>query len=182
MPVDGCVQAFNSSLEVANFPLKERSRETLSRLEVVTARRKVEIREMEVSDSPWPEWIWVMFWAVLVFLFAHLTDLNVYVCPPPCFRRRRAVCFHYIDHLNVYIVVEVVCLLAVVYNSRSKKLKLSLVSILGIYGYNMFCLVCVCDISCNIWNDITMIIFVTYHATYGMTLQWLFSCLWKGPE
>ena len=46
-----CVQAFNSVLEVANFPLKERSRAALNKLAIVTARRKVEMRELEVSHE-----------------------------------------------------------------------------------------------------------------------------------
>lgn len=45
------LQAFNSNLEVANFPLKERSREVMNKLAVVTARRKVEIREMEIRKK-----------------------------------------------------------------------------------------------------------------------------------
>ncbi|KAL8576297.1 hypothetical protein ACOMHN_006220 [Nucella lapillus] len=42
------LQAFNSNLEVANFPLKERNRAVMIQLNVVTARRKVEMREMEI--------------------------------------------------------------------------------------------------------------------------------------
>ncbi|KAK7108965.1 cilia- and flagella-associated protein 43-like isoform X2 [Littorina saxatilis] len=45
------IQAFNSILEVANFPLKERAREILNKLSVVTARRKVEMRELEIRKK-----------------------------------------------------------------------------------------------------------------------------------
>ncbi|XP_076460305.1 cilia- and flagella-associated protein 43-like [Babylonia areolata] len=45
------LQAFNSNLEVANFPLKERSREVMRKLEVVTARRKVEKLELEIRKK-----------------------------------------------------------------------------------------------------------------------------------
>ncbi|KAK7477084.1 hypothetical protein BaRGS_00031670, partial [Batillaria attramentaria] len=41
------LQAFNSNLEVANFPLKERTRNAMRKLQIVTARRKLEIRELE---------------------------------------------------------------------------------------------------------------------------------------
>ncbi|KAK7508542.1 hypothetical protein BaRGS_00000108 [Batillaria attramentaria] len=41
------LQAFNSNLEVANFPLKERTRIAMRKLQIVTARRKLEIRELE---------------------------------------------------------------------------------------------------------------------------------------
>ena len=36
---------------MANFPLKERSRAALNKLAIVTARRKVEMRELEVSHE-----------------------------------------------------------------------------------------------------------------------------------
>ena len=55
LEISSCLsfQAFNSILEVANFPLKERSKAALKKLAVVTARRKVEMREMEVSHKGW---------------------------------------------------------------------------------------------------------------------------------
>lgn len=45
------LQAFNSILEVANFPLKERTKEQLNKLATVTQRRKVEMREMELRKK-----------------------------------------------------------------------------------------------------------------------------------
>jgi hypothetical protein len=43
------VQAFNSLLEVYNFPLKDRPREELQELEVLKARRRIEIAELTVN-------------------------------------------------------------------------------------------------------------------------------------
>lgn len=44
------IQAFNSNLEVANFPLKERSPQTLKKLEAVSARRRIEMKELMVNN------------------------------------------------------------------------------------------------------------------------------------
>ena len=45
------MQAFSSQLEVYNFPLRERPREELNRLEITKARRRIEMAELEVSCS-----------------------------------------------------------------------------------------------------------------------------------
>ncbi|PVD30534.1 hypothetical protein C0Q70_09802 [Pomacea canaliculata] len=45
------LQAFNSNLEVANFPLKERSPQTLKKLEAVSARRRIEMKELMIRKT-----------------------------------------------------------------------------------------------------------------------------------
>ncbi|XP_052771525.1 cilia- and flagella-associated protein 43-like isoform X3 [Mya arenaria] len=49
------VQAFNSNLEVSNFPMRERPKETKQLLETVTKRRQIEIAEEKaLEDKPLP--------------------------------------------------------------------------------------------------------------------------------
>ncbi|CAG5125993.1 unnamed protein product, partial [Candidula unifasciata] len=52
MKVKGrAIQAFNSPLEVTNFPLRERSAETLKMIKTVSTRRKIEMREAEARKQ-----------------------------------------------------------------------------------------------------------------------------------
>ena len=48
MPLNYFCQAFNSNLEVSNFPMRERPANTLKMLDMVTKRRKIEIQEEAV--------------------------------------------------------------------------------------------------------------------------------------
>lgn len=41
-------QAFNSNLEVSNFPMRERSQEMIKLIETITKRRQIEIAEAKV--------------------------------------------------------------------------------------------------------------------------------------
>ncbi|KAK3771256.1 hypothetical protein RRG08_024335 [Elysia crispata] len=45
------LQAFNSSLEVSNFPLRERPLEVVNEIKTIETRRKIEIREAEVRKQ-----------------------------------------------------------------------------------------------------------------------------------
>jgi hypothetical protein len=44
------LQAFNTPLEVYNFPLIERQRSEIEHLEVVKARRRIEMAELAVNE------------------------------------------------------------------------------------------------------------------------------------
>lgn len=45
------VQAFNSNLEVSNFPMRERSQEMIKMIETVTKRRQIEVAEAKVKKE-----------------------------------------------------------------------------------------------------------------------------------
>ncbi|XP_059155950.1 cilia- and flagella-associated protein 43-like [Physella acuta] len=44
------LQAFNSQLEVSNFPLRERPQELIRQIETVSVRRKIELRELQARN------------------------------------------------------------------------------------------------------------------------------------